>query len=361
MPGIENWWLMRRIRVLEVITGLGAGGAERLLLDMMRHFNTDKFDVRVVSITGDLNGLKVFGQQDHKIEVFDLKTGSRVSSYMKMRAYVKNFAPDVIHAHMFHSLLVSLGMRKFLFKKPAICFTSHRSNYSIPRTFLVRLLRKLRDADVVFTEGQHPKQNCNRIEIIPNGVHVSAECPSRKMWNPAGRIRLLAVGRLIELKNPLGILQSMADINLPGLTIDFLGTGPLEIEARNYASQLGIADRAKFHGVRSDVGECMKRADVFVMQSRNEGMPMALLEAGAEAMPVVATPVGSIPSLLGEDRGWMAVPEAFAVTLRAVIENPTFALAAGRRLHAHVLNNNSISKTVLDHERLYSSLAAIIK
>ncbi len=350
---------MRRVKVLQVITGLIPGGAERLVLDMMELFDADRFDIRLATIVDDLRALEVYGHQSLPVEVFDLRSGPRLAALRRMRVFMKDFAPDVIHAHMFHSLLAALAVSRFLVTSPAICFTSHLNPYPRARALAVRALKRWRDADVIFTADQHPELNVGRTVVIPNGVPVGVDPPMRLPWDPAGQVRLLAVGRLAEQKDPLGLLRSVARANLPGLSLEFVGAGPLEGDVQLLVGQLGLAERVVFHGLRSDIRECMRGADIFVMHSKYEGMPMALLEAGAEAMPVLATPVGSIPDLLGGDRGWLAQPEQFADTLRAVVADPAAAIAAGQRLHAHVLNTHSIQATVRDHERLYLKLAEL--
>ena len=347
---------MRRIKVLHVITGLGPGGAERLVLDLMRHSDSNQFEVRLVSIVDDLRALELYGHRGFTVEVFDLKQSDRITRFQQMRAFMTDFRPDIIHAHMFHSLIAALLASRFMPSPPAVCFTSHSSKHSWGRQKVIQLLTHLRDADIIFSPEQHPNLNTDRTEIIPNGVSFDCKMPIRKLWEPLGPVRLLSVGRLADSKDPLGLLTSVANANLPHLSLEFVGAGPLQDSARALAEKLGISDRVVFHGLRSDVKGLMKNADIFVMHSKWEGMPMALLEAGAEAMPVLATPVGSIPELLREDRGWLASPIQFAEALRELVANPTEAVRAGQRLFAHVSRWHSIQLSVRLHERLYLSL-----
>ena len=72
---------MRRVKVLQVITGLVPGGAERLVLDMMELFDADRFDIRLATIVDDLRALEVYGHQSLPVEVFDLRSGPRPVSY----------------------------------------------------------------------------------------------------------------------------------------------------------------------------------------------------------------------------------------------------------------------------------------
>ncbi len=339
-----------------MITGLGAGGAERLVLDLMDLIDDQQFDVRLVSVVDNLQALEVYGHDGKHVNVFDLATKSRILAFWRMRKFVMDFAPDVIHAHMFHALLASIIIKKLIKLSPAICFTSHLNGYSFNRTLVVRSLKNARDTDIVFTRDQHPSINACSTAVIANGVHVASTPPIRSKWDPRQHVRLLAVGRLAQQKNPIGLLKTVATANLPSIHLDFVGVGPLEQDLHTLAEGLGLADRITFHGLRSDVRELMHNADIFVMHSEYEGMPMALLEAGAEAMPVLATPVGAIPEVLGIDRGWMAHPDRFATVLRSVVYDPAAAIEAGRKLHAYITRNHSIGLTVRKHEFLYATL-----
>lgn len=348
---------MQRTRVLQIITGFIPGGAERLLLDMMQQFDPARFQVELLSIVDDLRALQVYGYPQQPVEVFDLSGRDKLRTLRRMRTHVHAFEPDVIHAHMFHSLVAALLCRPWR-NPPALCFTSHNSSHAGARAALLRALRRTRDADIVFDPLQHPLLNAANTWVIPNGVPVPAQAPERQPWQPGGGARLLAVGRLVPAKDPLGLLRSFARVRTPGVTLEFVGSGPLEASAKAFARQAGVAERVRFSGFCSDVRARMRDNDILVIHSNTEGMPMALLEAGAEAMPVVATPVGSIPLLLQSGRGWVTSTDKFADTLDAVLAAPQTAVAAGRKLHAHVLEKNSLAATTRLHENLYASLAA---
>ena len=347
---------MRRIKILQVITGLGPGGAERLVLDMMKRFDTDRYDVRLASLTNNLTALTVYGHPNQIVEVFDLREGSGLVNFWDMKRFLKSFAPDVIHAHMFHSLVAAVAASRFSLYEPAICFTSHLDRYSIARNLTVRLLKPWRHADIIFAPKQHPEMNVAETRVLPNGVPVESVPPLRAPWSATSTLRLLAVGRLDEQKDPLGLLRSLARFDIPRWTLDFVGGGPLEREILTVASELGFANRVNLLGVRSDVRQRMRDSDILVMHSAYEGMPMALLEAGAEAMPVIATPVGFVPEVVGNDRGYLAPAERFAETLSELAKMPNAALLAGQRLWAHVYMKHSIGTVTKAHENLYEWL-----
>lgn len=350
---------MIRMKVLQLITSLGAGGAERLLLSMMAHFDHDRFDVRVATLVDDLNGLRVYGYSPQSGEVRNARPGAPLRTLCSLASFYRRFDPHVVHAHMFHPLVAGLAITRQKLSPAPLCFTSHcyEQAFAGIRKHIVRASRPLRAADIVFAADQHPDLNASRTLVISNGVEVPPVRFERRAWSAGGPVRLLTVGRIAEQKDPLGLLRSFADLRRPDVTLDIVGTGPMETEARELATTLGLDDRVRFHGVRSDIRELMRASDVFVMHSKFEGMPMVLLEAGAEAMPVLATPAGSIPSVLGSDRGIITTACDFTRDLTDLIGAPDRALDMGARLYGHVLANHSIRSCTARHEALYTELA----
>lgn len=345
-----------KIRVAHIITGFGTGGAERLLLDLNAAFDRSRFEVTLISVSSDLAALTVYGYPDVEVAVFDLGGAGRVGALLRLRAFLDRLRPDIVHAHMFHGLVAAFAATRFLSKRPAIVFTSHLNNYAPTRAAIVRALRAWRAADIVFTSGQHHHLNARRTLVIPNGVAVAEVAPQRRPWRADGPVRLLAVGRLADQKDPLGLLHTLRAADLPHATLEFIGDGPLRGEAEALSETLGLSSRVTFHGVRSDVGHFLGTSDVFVMHSKYEGMPIALLEGAAQAMPVIATPVGAVADVIGPDGGVLAEPRDFAAALHALCGDPTSAIEMGRRLHRRVHDRFSLKATAAAHEALYESL-----
>ncbi len=347
---------MTVLKVAQIITGFGTGGAERLLLDMSAKFDRARFDVKLVSITADLSALEVYGYPDAEIAVFDLGR-DRLRTFSRLRAFLAEFSPAVVHAHMFHALVVGVAATRSIGgRPPAIVFTSHLNNYAPLRALMTRALKPWRAADIIFAVGQHRHLNAGQTYVIPNGVPVPAVPPNRQPWVRGGPIRMLAVGRIADQKDPLGMLRAFSAAAVPNSTLDFIGDGPLMPDAISLAIELGLQERVTFHGVRSDVGRFLQQSDIFVMHSKYEGMPIALLEAAAQAMPVVATPVGAVGQVLG-DNGVLATPQTFPAALASLCAEPDRALAMGRALHTHVFASHSIEATTAAHEAIYERVA----
>lgn len=350
---------MCRIKIIQLITGLDVGGAERMLIELCRGLDKAVFDVRLASLSSRQGGLAIYGSPDVPLEFFDLRDGNWFKNLLKLRAWIRAVGPDLIHAHMFHGLVGALAGVNLLRPKPALCFTSHSGRLPLTRSILVRGLKYSRAADVIFSPGQHFSLNAPHTVVIPNGIPVAQSVPERQAWDPSQRVRFISIGSLRAPKDPLGLIRAFTAANLPNARLDLVGAGPLENAARQLVIDLGIASRVIFRGLQSDVRACLRDADIFVMHSAWEGMPLAVLEAGAEGMPVVSTPVGSVPEILGDNCGWISSTDSFAQTMRYVAANPQIALQYGARLFHRIREHYSVATCVQHHAELYRRLCRL--
>lgn len=148
--------------------------------------------------------------------------------------------------------------------------------------------------------------------------------------------RLLNVAALAEKKGHRHLLAALAE--LPGATLEIAGDGELRGELERQARELGVADRVRFLGERPkrEVAELMRAADLFVLPSLAENLPVVLIEAQASGLPAVATDVGGVSELVDDAAGALvppADPAALAATIRAALtrDYDPAALAARAR------------------------------
>jgi len=180
---------------------------------------------------------------------------------------------------------------------------------------------------VVFTEEQRKttasryRLDPQRVAVIPNGVDLTRfRCSERTLHSPP---RLLFVGRLSAQKNVLLLLRA-----LDGVSAEFdttlVGDGALEGELRQAAGDLGLKNLT-FHGRADGVElvELYRKADVFVLPSEREGMPLVLLEALAMALPIVATDVAGNRDVVVDGQNGALVPPGDSDRLRQAIRSIT--------------------------------------
>jgi glycosyltransferase involved in cell wall biosynthesis len=197
--------------------------------------------------------------------------------------------------------------------------------------------------------------NAARTLVIPNGVPVDLSRDHNNRMAKERRI-FLSVGSLTPQKNPLGLIRSFAAMRHKDCELWLAGDGFLRHEVEQEIAVLGLKDRVRLLGVRQDVPQLLEQADCFVMASLWEGLPMAILEAGAKGLPVISPPVGAVPTVLSDDCGFVVEVSELHHALDAVIDDYAEARRRGMRLRAKVLNNYSLEHMSREHADLYISL-----
>jgi glycosyltransferase involved in cell wall biosynthesis len=144
---------------------------------------------------------------------------------------------------------------------------------------------------------------CDPARTIPNGVDTAAfyRPEARVPWRSAEgfgaeEVLIASVGRLDPQKNPFGLIEAFARV--PAGRLAMAGEGSLMEAARRRAERRGVQGRVRFLGVRTDVAEMLSACDIFALASDWEGSPLAVVEAMAAGLPVVATAVGGVPELV---------------------------------------------------------------
>ncbi|MDX6718155.1 MAG: colanic acid/amylovoran biosynthesis glycosyltransferase [Solirubrobacteraceae bacterium] len=217
---------------------------------------------------------------------------------------------------------------------PTYSFTAHAHDLFRDQSFLRRLVADARfvvaisDFNRAFLAPYNPSDT--PVHVVHCGVDPAA-WPARPRAAPAhGPVRALCVASLEEKKGHRVLLGALAEADgrLRRVELDLVGPGALRAELQALALALGLGDRVRFHGALAEpaVAELLDRADLFVLASvveRSgfmEGIPVALMEALATGVPVVATRLSGVPELVRDgDTGLLAEPGE-AASLRAALE-----------------------------------------
>jgi glycosyltransferase involved in cell wall biosynthesis len=147
--------------------------------------------------------------------------------------------------------------------------------------------------------------------------------------------------------------------NRPGLRLRMVGDGSDRRRCEELTQQAGVSGSVDFTGYRTDVDAQLEQADVFVLPSLNENLPLALLQAMAMGLPCIAADVGGIPEVLDADCGILVAP-GDAGSLRAamerMIDEPELAARRGAAARRRVAERFSLSRCADDHVRLWSEI-----
>ncbi|WP_432124416.1 glycosyltransferase [Streptomyces sp. C10-9-1] len=334
-------------RVLQVITGLGIGGAEQQLRLLLRHLPA-RYRCEVLTLTNP--GPVAEGLRADGVPVSCLEMGGNrdLAALPRLVAHIRRGGYDLVHAHLYRACVYGrLAAR--LAGVPAVA-TEHslgaREIEGRPLTRGVRALYLASERLGAATAAVSPTVAGRlgdwgvppgRIRTVPNGIDAR-----RFAFDPAARRRLRAelrlpdgvftvagVGRLVAGKRFDALVEAVAA--LPGAVLLLAGDGPERAALRAQAARLGAAERIRLLGAREDVPELLAAADLFVSASREEAFGLAVVEALAAGLPVLHGPCPAVDDLPGDHApGARSLGECPAAGLTAALR--TAAAAGPRRL-----------------------------
>lgn len=314
------------MRVLWTIKGLGPGGAEHLLARWARLTQAAEIAYEATYLLAWKDTL-VPDLAEHCVVVHPLNvdTGLDPRWVGRLRRLIAEGNYDVVHAH---SPLVAAAARTLLRtlprqKRPAMITTEHNmwGSYRAATRAVDRLTSRLDDARLAVSRpvlDSLPAAMRNDTAVVVQGVMRDELEPLRAdRASVRGELGLdeddvvaTTVANLRPTKAYGDLLLAARQVVDAGVPVRFLavGQGPLEGEIRARHAELGLGDRFRLLGYRPDATRIVAAADLFVLSSRHEGFPIALMEALALGIPVVATAVGGIPEAVTNDREGLVVP-----------------------------------------------------
>ncbi|MEZ5653354.1 MAG: glycosyltransferase [Burkholderiaceae bacterium] len=354
--------------ILLLVSGLGVGGAERLTLQLARGLVESGWRVIVVGLETDVELLEQVDTTGFDVRALNMsrRPTDIARGLLELIRIVRRERIGLIHAHLFHSLVVGYLLR-MIAPRARVVFTSHNyGGFSPRRAAFLHWTRVLRDADILFGPDQHPELNTRRVSIIPNGVPFDAHRAPRRAPSEREPVRFLYLGRLTPEKHVDLLIRAMAEIEamrrdgrISGIArceLWISGDGPTRPKLEQLVDQLALRGLVRFLGMQSRVAPLFEQCHALVMASEYEGLPMAVLEAGAVAMPVIAPPVGGLPTILGDRCGYLTAPSGLVATMIDVLRDPQESLRRGARLRQRVGERFSMQSCLSGHLDLYRAV-----
>jgi glycosyltransferase involved in cell wall biosynthesis len=352
---------MKKINILNLDTAFAMGGAEKVILDLMNNLDDKLFNTSIIALAEHTDMLGEFLDNGLKAEKLDMKKGFgetvRVLKYLDR--YIIDNKIDIIHAHLFHPLPIA-SLLKIKHPKLKIVFTSHNIDIGgKAREVLTWLLKPFRNTDVVFSESMITRMYKKDTVVIANGIDLSKfdlEVPKNEKFT------FISVATLRPEKNHIFLVGCAKKLKEKGLDFELqiVGGGDenqaVIDEMKAEIEKQDVGDCVKMLGVRNDIPELLLKAHCKVLPSFVEGMPIALLEAGATKLPIISTPVGAIPSMIDETNGYLTPLETFCETMEEVYSNQDEANKRAAKLSNKVIEKYSIQGMAAAHTKVYQRL-----
>lgn len=288
------------MKILHVITSLGIGGAEILLKDLAIHLNRYGEDVTVIVllrvesfIPSELvqNGIKIIYCPVNK--KISLKNIIFLVKHLCCNHY------DIIHAHLTWDFYYLALVKLLLAKKIRLVVSEHstksarRNNIFIQWFSLDKIVYSSFEKIICVTEDvrkslvDYLPSVKNKCVIINNGIDLKRFTGIYKRSN-GGHI-ILCIGTLCQIKDQATLIKAMKLINEAQLWL--VGDGPDKNDLMVLVKNLGLQGRVLFLGKHNDVSKLFEKTTIYVQPSRYEGFGIAILEAMAAGLPVIASDV----------------------------------------------------------------------
>jgi len=367
-----------------LITGLDYGGAEIQIINLAEELKRKNWTVNVISmrIPND-NLVDRLALSDIKVASLDMRRGvPDVRALYKWHRIIKSLNPDIVHSHMFHANLFGRIGRIFC-RIPVLISTIHSiyegKNWkqSQRRYFAYKITDKLCDCSTIVSQSAAdyhlnaqavPK---NKLQIIQNGIDTVKFCPDDNLQNlkkPNGNgvpenFVWIAVGRIEDEKDYPTLIKAFRKVvdKKPETVLMIVGEGTLKDQMITLTNNENLGKAVRWLGKKENIPELMNMADAYVMSSKQEGMPMVLLEAAASGLPIVATNVGGNREVVVEGKTGYFVNSGNAEELgKTMLSMMNMSIAERRQLgiegRLHVSAKYGIDKIVAKWESLYCNL-----
>lgn len=336
------------MQILEVIDGLTAGGAEKMVLTLSRLLVGRQIPIAVVSFDPDWDApyaveLRELGVPVHHLtgKLFNL---CRIERLVRL---IRESRTEVIHTYLSYANIVGSIAAKIA-GVPVI--TSLRSISLEPyhpvrariETWLMRYVSNFVMANGYSVAQAHqPRLGNKKIHVIQNAVGINP-LPSqdgiarirKELSGDTNRPLIMSVGRLSPPKGYDTLIEAFAQIQLvyPETALVIVGEGELRSFLEKAVARFNLQNSVYLIGERSDITRILPAADIYVSSSHWEGMSVAILEAMAAGLPIIATCVGDAPWVLTEQTGILVeprVPQDLSQAMLKLLDNKTLRLHYG--------------------------------
>jgi glycosyltransferase involved in cell wall biosynthesis len=387
--------------VVRIITRLNVGGpsiqAARLTTALEPHgFATTLIHGRLGDGEGDMSYLLAPGARAIYLDALRRPVSPLNDLRAMLRVYreLRRARPVIVHSHMAKAGLVGrtaaalYNATRGSAPRARIVHTYHGHvlegyfSAAMTRLFITleRLLARASDRIIAISpaierelrDGFHIGRS-DQYRVVPLGFDLSAfaavddgaRLPARRELEiPESAAVVTTVGRLTAIKQHRLLLDTIARAakTAPNVLALIAGDGELRHDLEAYAVELGIADRVRFLGWRRDLATIYAATDVFLLTSRNEGTPVALIEAMASGVPGVSTDVGGVKDVITSEAVGARVRDgdcdALAAHVVQLLSDRELRRETGRRGRATVLERYGIERLVRDIDVLYRDLLA---
>lgn len=385
MAGLDGWSCMNqgkniehRCRILFLVPNLRGGGAERVIVTLLRFLDRSQFRLALGVV--DIRGAVYRADLPADVELLDLGCTRVRYAVPGIVRLIRDRRPDIVFSTLGH-LNLALAMVRWALPATTRLIGREATILSLMvaragNSWLWRGAYRFfyRRFDRIVCQSWTMHQDLlsefgipeGKMTVIHNPVDVdrirqmARVPPPEDAWGGTGAggqeplLRFVTAGRLSHEKGFDLLLEALALCNDPRMRLAILGEGPLRDELERVVQARGLQQRVTFLGFQQNPYAYFRNADFFVMSSRYEGFPNVVLEAMACGTPVVSTPIGAVEEILEGVGGCILASEITAAGLASALRSA----APGHRLPERVVDSYAIPSILSQYSRLFQGVRA---
>lgn len=316
------------MKILYVITGLGLGGAEKVVCDLADQMVNKGHIVKIAYLTGDA----VVKPSSNDIEIIYLGLNnfkSLIKASVKYQKLLNTFHPDVVHAHMVHANIFT-RLNRIGTNVPKLISTAHSNNEGgqlrmkayRATNFLADITTNVsNNACKEFIKKKAVPQS--NIQTMYNGINLERfKIDNLKLENK--NIDFIAIGRLHEAKDYPNLIEALKIFHYKNadnkITLKIVGKRDETIFPRmDKLVKESNLEKVEFLGVREDIPDLLNNSKFFISSSKYEGLPTVVIEAMACGCFVIATDCGGTAEIMG-DTGILVPPQDSQALAQAMLK-----------------------------------------
>lgn len=297
------------MKILYIITSTDLGGAEKALADLAVETSKDH-QIKILCLKKLGSVGEELKKQGIEVSSLEMKWFSQRQITKKIAEVIDNFQPDLVHAMLYRAIEYT---RIAIAGKGIKLLTTPHFDLSKKNIFLRQMDRMLKDLDTLtvaesFSTAKYliekQKYNKNKVFLLPNGVDKNVffkdksvrENMRKKYGYCAENIVFISVARLEPVKDPLTLLQSFRNVYrlCPQTRLVYVGEGKERKKIEEYVKQSNLQKAVFLAGKQKNINEWLNMADIFMLTSIEESLPLSLLEALQVGLPCIVSNVGDM-------------------------------------------------------------------
>ncbi len=354
-------WLITQMEII--------GGVERFVLTVLPLLSDRGWKIRLITLTNDQEYSQRLKQQGIKVISLGARRKWDIRALIKLIRLWRVSPPIILHTHLYHAAILG-RLAGWYCRIPIIL--CHQAGPELDRnrwrseldSVTSKLVTRYLTSSQAVADILHQREGIpvDKITPIPNGVAIPTHPKNYTFSKTEPTINLITIGRLSPEKDQKTLIKSVMELTNRGIPfhLDILGEGKEKEALIQLAKSLNVEKFITFAGFQNHPNDWLEKADIFILPSKWEGISLALLEAMAMGLAVIATNTGGTGEVVHNGQNGLLVEPNNPIEITNAIEKlykqPKYRQFLGYNGRKFIEENYSIEITVRKIEELYLSI-----